>query len=103
VALVVNVLPELRAREGDGKIVIDGVPLKPEEEVTVTEVTVTGAPPGVPPTVKATLNPLPLQLDALAVKGANPVDPVPTLLDGLKMPNEYRTAATITMTRIAQP
>ena len=40
---------------------------------------------------------------AVAVKGENPVDPVPTLLDGLKMPNEYRTAATITMTRIAQP
>ena len=73
VALVVNVLPELRAREGDGKIVIDGVPLKPEEEVTVTEVTVTGAPPGVPPTVKATLNPLPLQLSQQVRLSTSPI------------------------------
>jgi hypothetical protein len=81
----------------------DGAVVNPEEEDTDTVPIVTAAPPGVPPTVNATANLVALQFDAVAVKGENPVDPVPTLLDGLKMPNEYRTAATITMTRIAQP
>ena len=68
-------------------VVDDGV--KPVAEVILAFLmNATEAPAGRPPVLNATLNNELVHLEAVAVKGANPVCVAPTLLDGLKIPNE---------------
>jgi hypothetical protein len=84
-----------------------GVPVDPPAPLTlftVTDATLADvAPPCRPPRIKLIAIPCAVHTCAATVNGLNPVAVVPVLLAGLKIPIEYRTAATITMTSMAQP